>query len=120
MGSNDQTSPWFYGLWRFLESGLGEEGLRRRAAAKFAEVAEVLVETGWRMPAEAPFDFRGSFNGFSWSAAPRLLFVCRAMHGLTGEREWEERYESALRERPKAGGASSFSSRRPSDCRNDC
>lgn len=106
MGSNDQTGPWFYGLWRFLQSGFGDEALRQRVRAKFIEVAEVLVETGWRMPAEAPFHFRGSFNGMSWGGAPRLLFVCKAMHQLTGEATWEERYVTALRERPKNGGPS--------------
>ncbi len=103
MGSNDQTGPWFYGLWRYLESGLADETLRQRIVAKFSEVAEVLVETGWRMPAEPPFHFRGSFNRFSWESAPRLLFVCKAMHQLTGEAVWEQRYEDALREGPQQG-----------------
>jgi hypothetical protein len=104
MGSNDQTGPWFYGLWRYLESGLADELLHRRVVAKFTEVAEVLVQTGWRMPAEPPFNFRNSFSGFTWSAAPRLLFVCKAMHQLTKDGAWEKRYREALREEPGKGG----------------
>ncbi len=106
MGSNDQTSPWFYGLWRYLESGLAEEPLRQRIIAKFTEVAEVLVETGWRMPAEPPFHFRGGFGSISWGGAPRLLFVCKAMHQLTGDAAWEKRYHDALTETPRNGGPS--------------
>lgn len=106
MGSNDQTGPWFYGLWRYLESGLAEGALRRRIVAKFTEVADALVRTGWRMPAEPPFNFRGSFKGITWGSAPRLLFVCKAMHQFTGDVAWEKRYRDALHESPKPGGAS--------------
>jgi hypothetical protein len=103
MGSNDQTSPWFYGLWRYLESGLADDNLRRRIIARLTETADVLVQTGWRMPAEPPFGFRGSFNSFSWGGAPRLLFVCKAMHRITGDTAWDERYRTALFEDPKKG-----------------
>lgn len=106
MGSNDQTGPWFYGLWRYLASGLADAGLRQRIVAKVTEVAGVLVQTGWRMPADPPFHFRGSFNGFAWSAAPRLLLVCKVMHQLTQDAAWEDRYRAALRETPKGGGMS--------------
>ncbi len=105
MGSNDQTGPWFYGLWRYLESGLADAALRQRIVSKFTEVANVLVQTGWRMPAEPPFNFRGSFNGFTWGGAPRHLFVCKAMHGITGDSAWEKRYLEALRETPSKSGA---------------
>lgn len=54
LGSNDQTGPWFYGLWRYLQSGLADEALRQRIVSKFSEVADVLVKTDWRMPAEPP------------------------------------------------------------------
>ncbi|OPZ19908.1 MAG: hypothetical protein BWZ10_00808 [candidate division BRC1 bacterium ADurb.BinA364] len=30
LGSNDQTGPWLYGLWRYLRGGLAEGELRRR------------------------------------------------------------------------------------------
>lgn len=103
MGSNDQTGPWFYGLWRYLDSGLPDASLRERILAKFCEVAQVLVENGWRMPAEEPFGFRGSFAGFTWAGAPRLLFVCKAMHHLTGNKAWAERYQTALYAAPKSG-----------------
>ncbi len=58
-----------------------EDALRQRIVAKFTEVAGVLIENRWRMPAEPPFNLRGSFHSFNWSGAPRLLFVCKAMQG---------------------------------------
>jgi hypothetical protein len=107
MGSNDQTGPWFYGLWRYYDSGLADDDLRQRIAAKLVEVAEVLAGNGWRMPAEPPFRFRGTFAGFNWSGAPRLLFVCKAMHQITGDATWDDRYRIALHEGPKKGGGMS-------------
>lgn len=104
MGSNDQTSPWFYGLWRYVESGLPDDALRTLIVRKMTEVADALVQTGWRMPAEPPFNFRGSFNGNTFGGATRLLFTCKAMHQLTGDAVWDERYHAALHEVPKKGG----------------
>ncbi len=106
MGSNDQTAPWFYGLWRYLEARLAADDERARIVERMNEVANTLVETGWRMPAEPPFGFRGSFNGMTWGGAPRLLFVCRALHRLTGDEAWLERYRIALRERDGRDGRS--------------
>lgn len=106
MGSNDQTAPWFYGLWRYVEAGFAEAETRRRIVERMREVADTLVETGWRMPAEPPFGFRGSFNGVTWAGAPRRLFVCRALHRLTGDDAWAERYWTALHERNRKSGLS--------------
>jgi hypothetical protein len=104
MGSNDQTGPWFYGLWRYLDSGLADDELRQQIVAKLVEVADVLAQNGWRMPAEPPFHFRGSFTSFGWSGPPRLLFVCKSMHQITGDATWDDRYRVALHEGPKGGG----------------
>jgi hypothetical protein len=101
MGSNDQTGPWFYGLWRYLESGLGDADIQNRIRLKFEEVANILAQTPlpyWLMPAEEPFTWRGSFRQFSWGGAPRLLFVCKAMHRMTGDSVWAERYNTFLLE----------------------
>lgn len=95
MGSNDQTFPWFYGLWRYLESGLATEAERDRIVRQLARTAGEIVSRGWMMPAEAPFGVRGGFGGPSFESAPRLLFVCRMMHRVTGEAVWEERYRDA-------------------------
>ena len=99
MGSNDQTLPWFYGLWRFLESGLATKPERDRIVAKLVETAEVIVSLNWAMPAEPPFGLRGTFADFAFDSAPRLLFVCRMLHAVTGEPKWETLYRRSLEER---------------------
>ncbi len=98
MGSNDQTGPWFYGLYRYVNSGLADAALRARIVAKMKGVANVLEQTGWRMPAAEPFRFRGSFAESGWDGAPRLLFLMKSMHVLTGDAKWARHYTRALHE----------------------
>lgn len=99
MGSNDQASPWFLGLWRYLDSGLATEDERKRIVAKVTEAAEAIVNLKWAIPAEPPFGRRGSFAGFDFDSAPRLLFVCKMLHAATGEAKWDVMYRAALIER---------------------
>lgn len=100
MGSNDQTSPWFYGLWRYLYSDMAEPAERRQIIAKMEEVANVLVSTNWRLPtmSYAPARYRNSFAIFTWEGAPRLLFILKAMHQLTGNPKWDNLYREAAAE----------------------
>ena len=101
MGSNDQMSPWFLGLWRYLDSGLATKEERARIVAKLVEVADAIVKLNWAMPAEPPFNKRGSFDGFEFDSAPRMLFTCKLLHAVTGDAQWDQRYRAALAE---AGG----------------
>ena len=96
MGSNDQASPWFLGLWRYLDSGLATEAERKRINAQLTETADAIVAMKWAMPAEPPFNRRGSFAGFTFDSAPRLLFVCKMMHAITGDTTWDALYRTAL------------------------
>lgn len=106
MGSDDQTLPWFYGIWRYLESGLPDEGERGRIVAKLREVADAALRLNWELPAEPPFNIRGSFREFLFYQAPRLLFVAKVMHRVTGDARWDGIYRAALHERGGAGNAS--------------
>lgn len=99
MGSDDQTLPWFYGPWRYLESGLVRPAERREIVAKLTETADEILRLKWRMPAEPPFNLRGAFGDILFYQAPRLLFVARMMHRVTGEARWESLYRAALCER---------------------
>lgn len=99
MGSNDQTMPWYYGLWRYLDSGLATEEERARIGAKLIGTTEAIVNLQWAMPAEAPFGRRGSFAGFTFDTAPRQLFVMKMMHAITGDEKWNARYREALQQR---------------------
>lgn len=97
MGSNDQTLPWFYGLWRYLESGLPTSEERRVIIARMVEVANVLEASRWRMPNDegAPSPYRGTFAPFIWEGAPRLLFLLKVMHHLTGDAKWDRLYQES-------------------------
>ena len=99
MGSNDQTLPWFLGLRCYLDSGLATPEESGRIRAKLKITAEEIVKNGWRMPAEQPFGFRSGFGGWSFDGAPRLLFVAKLMHSVTGDEKWDRIYREALAER---------------------
>jgi hypothetical protein len=99
MGSNDQTMPWYYGLWRYLDSGLATKEERERIVAKLSETTDAIVSLNWAMPAEAPFGKRGSFAGFTFETAPRQLFVMKLMHAVTGDAKWDALYREALHQR---------------------
>ncbi len=104
MGSNDQTLPWFFGLWRYRESPLATEAERARIARHLVETAEVIVGLGWRMPAEEPFRTRGSFAGSAFSGVARRAFVAKYLHAVTGDAAWDRRYRSILDEPDDAAG----------------
>jgi len=97
MGSNDQTTPWLYGLWRYMQDGLATPAERKQLTAKFVEVVNVLDKNDWRMPCDGgPSKYRGTFAPLTWEAAPRLLFVMKAMAVLTKDARWEQRYRDAV------------------------
>ena len=96
MGSDDQTGPWFIGLWRYYDSGLASDEEKDRLHRHLVETTEAIVSLGWNMPAEAPFGKRGTFEGFHFEKAVRNLFVMKLMARVTGEASWEERYRAEL------------------------
>ncbi|MEI6500748.1 MAG: hypothetical protein WCP21_06945 [Armatimonadota bacterium] len=105
IGSNDQTTPWLYGMWRYLSSDLPEAAERVAILAKFVEVAEVLEANGWQTPCDRPpFDFRNCLATFQFENAPRLLWLCRVMAKLTGDSRWDKHHETALAEENPSGG----------------
>ena len=99
MGSNDQSSPWFLGLWRYLDSGLATDEERKRITKHLVETTDAIVAMKWQMPAEQPFGRRGGFGGFTFDSAPRMLFVCKLLHAVTGDAKWDKLYRDALAER---------------------
>jgi hypothetical protein len=108
MGSNDQTMPWFLGLWRYWESGIATAAEKTRIAKHLVETAEEIVRLGWQMPAEEPFKVRGSFNGFHFEEAARMLFTMKMLHRVTGDEKWRTMY---LAELEKRGGEKNLSKR---------
>lgn len=107
LGSDDQTHPWFYGLHAYFKSTIPSPAEREKIAAKMTEVADVLQSTGWQCPCDGAFkgQFRGGFTGHLFRDAARYLFMLRAMHDVTGDPAWLDRYRKALDEHPtKEGG----------------
>jgi len=105
IGSNDQTTPWLVGLWRYVNSGAPDAAERDRIVAQMVEVVEVLRECDWRTPCDRPpFDFRNSLAEMNFENAPRLPWVCLMMAHVTGEAVWHERYETVLSAPDPSGG----------------
>lgn len=93
MGSNDQTTPWIYGMWRFMNDGLANEQEREQLTNIMLEVITALEQSDWKMPCSGPpSKYRGDLLLPSWEGAPRILFVMKAMHQLTGQSKWHDRY----------------------------
>lgn len=105
LGSNDQTLPWLYGMWRYLRSEIPDEGERRQVQAKIMEVVAVLHSRGWKVPGDRPpfADGFGSFADFGWNGAPRLLFILKMAADVSGDRKWEELYQQSLAEKNPRG-----------------
>lgn len=104
MGSNDQTGPWILGLWRYLDSGLATEEEKGRIEKHLVETVEAIEALDWRMPAEPPFGTRGTFQGFHFEEASRILFTMKLMSLLTGEQKWEAKYAGELQKRDNESG----------------
>lgn len=112
--SSDQTYPWFYGLWRYATSGVPDAAERQQLANTLKRVALGLEANEWKMPCDREGfghfgHWTGGFPGSKgtlsgaepqFDAAVRLLFVLRAVHQLTGEASWLEKYRARLAEKP--------------------
>ncbi len=104
MGSNDQTTPWLYGIWRYVTDGLAVGEERKELVAKFVEMGRILEGHGWRMPCDGPpSTYRGDFAKPTWEGAPRLLFLTKAMHVFTGDESWQQKYLDAADEKMGKG-----------------
>ena len=101
IGSDDQTGPWFYGLWRYLQSGAATAEERTRIIAKMVEVAKVLEQEKWRMPCDPvgelePGQFRGGCVGKEYRGASRIIFIPRILFELTQDSRWKESLETIM------------------------
>jgi acetyl esterase/lipase len=103
MGSNDQTLPWLVGLWRYWQSNLATAEERAVIKRHIMQTVAAIVDHDWKMPAEAPFGTRGSFQGFHFDEVTRKLFTLKLMHKLTEEDKWQKQY---LQELTLQGGES--------------
>ena len=106
MGSQDQTHPWFYGLHAYAMSGIPTEEEHKIVVGKMKEVADALETADWKCPCDGAFrgQSRGDFKLFRHHGAVMYLFILRAMHDVTGDAAWLDRYHEAMKEQsPKTG-----------------
>lgn len=94
MGSNDQTTPWLYGIWRYVTDGVAKDDTEKQdLIRRFIDQVKILEQNGWQMPTNGPpSKYRGDFLNPTWEGAPRILFVTKAMHRFTGDAKWQQRY----------------------------
>lgn len=108
LGSDDQTAPWFQGLWSYVSSGAATPEEKKKIEQKMVEVAEVLRANQWRMPVDPiggikSNQLRGSFSELQYRGAARMLFITRIMAEITGDQSWRDEYETILTEETKDG-----------------
>lgn len=98
--SEDQVMPWFYGLWRYVRSGLPAEAERREIITLLEDTVLAVEGHGWQVPCDpSSFGFRGNYVGARHKDATRLLFLNLALHELTGRERWLESYGRLAEER---------------------
>jgi len=70
MGSNDQTTPWLYGIWRYVTDGLPKDDAERQDLVKrFVEQVKVLDSHAWKVPTDGPpSPYRGDFAKPTWES----------------------------------------------------
>lgn len=105
MGSDDQTHPWFFGLYCYLQSGIPAGDEKTEIKNRMVAVANALRQNRWYIPCDGPFkgEVWGGFPGDGFREAARLLFILRAMYEITGDSRWLRDYQAAAREVPQGG-----------------
>lgn len=105
--SEDQVFPWYFGLWRYLRSGMATPEEEARYKAMMLKVVRALEGHDWQVPCDRPdFGYRGAYNRATGKDSARLLFLLRATHELTGDPYWLKEYQAKLMERAGKGNKS--------------
>jgi len=104
IGSDDQTAPWFYGLWRYVRSGMPDDAEKKQIIAKMVGVGVAIQRAGWQIPCDPvgelkPGQYRGAWFGSDYRSVTRLLFVTRMLFEVTGDAAWKSMHEGFLQEK---------------------
>ncbi len=104
-GSNDQTVPWFYGLYQYLKTDIPSAKERDIIKSKLIEVIDALRLNDWEFPSDGTFTglTRDDLRDNRFLEAPCYLYLMRCMHELTGDAAWLSWYKRATVEVPKGG-----------------
>lgn len=97
IGSNDQTFPWFYGLWCYARSNLPTASEKARIICALGNTTHALQKLQWKIPSDPlSVGFRGDYSTRAINDVAKLLFILRAMHELTGDSSWLDDYHQKL------------------------
>lgn len=106
-GSDDQTGPWFYGIWRYIKSGIPDANEKKRLIALMERIGEALEKTNWQLPCDREgYGFRGNLTDKGCRISARLVFIYRALYDVTGNKHWLEGYHQRLNEIPEGDSIS--------------
>lgn len=99
--SDDQTFPWFYGLWKYIQSGIPESAEIDEIKNLIVDKATALYGYGWEIPCDPiSFGIYGSFSKPNSKHLVRIPFINRIVYEITGDEKWNERYLASLSEIP--------------------
>ena len=103
-GSDDQTHPWFYGLYAYVRSGIPDDAEKSRIIRRMTDVASSLRSNGWRCPCDGIF--KGQTRGelalaADFRSTARHLFILLAMAIISGDPHWQTAYDEAVLAVPK-------------------
>lgn len=105
--SDDQSYPWFYGIWRYLKSGIPDDNEKARLGKLMEKLASEFEAIHWQIPSNrADFGFFGGWDGDHCDANARLLFIIRATYDITGNQKWHDLYLKKSQEKRGKEGKS--------------
>jgi hypothetical protein len=106
-GSDDQTGPWFYGMWRYVNSGIPDRAEKARLIRLMETVADALEQTNWQLPCDREgYGFRGNLTDKGCRISVRLVFIYRALYDVTQHKKWLDGYYRRLNEIPEGDSLS--------------
>ncbi|WP_421829826.1 hypothetical protein [Larkinella sp.] len=101
-GSDDQTGPWFYGIWRYIKSGIPDATEQKRLINRMETVGNALEKTNWQLPCDREgYGFRGNLTDKGCRISVRLVFIYRALYDVTKNKHWLDGYHQRLNEIPE-------------------
>lgn len=106
-GSDDQTGPWFYGLWCYVKSGIPSRAEKDRLIGLMEKVGDALELTNWQLPCDREgYGYRGNLTDKGCRISVRLVFIYRALYDVTQHKKWLDGYYQRLNEIPEGDSLS--------------
>ena len=102
-GSNDQTIPWFFGLYSYLNTDIPSVQERETIKGELIEVVNAVRLNGWKFPSDGMFTggFRDNLLDNRFLEVPCYLLLLRVMYEITLDDDWLQRYYIAMKELPE-------------------